>query len=429
MWRSLAKGAALSLRQRLSHQQGPFFAGYATLTAFLLYATMYGFRKPFTAATWEGMPPVFGLEFKNALVVFQIAGYALSKFIGIRVVSAAGPSHRARSIAGMITGSWLALLAFALVPPSVKPWILSLNGLALGMIWGLVFSYLEGRRLTEFLGLGLCASFVLSSAFVKDVGRSLLRAGVSEPWMPFATGAVFFLPMLLTCFALDLVPGPDPADEDQRLHRAPMTPVQRRRLFTSFAPGLVLLTAVYTLLSGFRTFRDDFMVEVWNDLRGPGHDVDFISTEAPVSIAVLLVLLPLGLIRSNRRALDVNFGVVGLGLVGCAISTLVFRSGGVSDWWWMAALGFFSYLAYIPFNAILFDRLIAVLRRPANVGFLIYLADSFGYLGSVAIVGLQNRLAVIAHADFLATTSLWQGGMGITMIALAGVYFSFRRSR
>jgi hypothetical protein len=191
----------------------------------------------------------------------------------------------------------------------------------------------------------------------------------------------------------------------------------------------VLLTAVYTLLSGFRTFRDDFMVEVWNDLRGPGHDVDFISTEAPVSIAVLLVLLPLGLIRSNRRALDVNFGVVGLGLVGCAISTLVFRSGGVSDWWWMAALGFFSYLAYIPFNAILFDRLIAVLRRPANVGFLIYLADSFGYLGSVAIVGLQNRLAVIAHADFLATTSLWQGGMGITMIALAGVYFRFRRSR
>jgi hypothetical protein len=44
----------------------------------------------------------------------------------------------------------------------------------------------------------------------------------------------------------------------------------------------------------------------------------------------------------------------------------------------------------VPFNCILFDRLIAAFRTPGNAGFLMYLSDSFGYLGSVAVLFYKN---------------------------------------
>jgi hypothetical protein len=51
-------------------------------------------------------------------------------------------------------------------------------------------------------------------------------------------------------------------------------------------------------------------------------------------------------------------------------------------------------MGYIPFNCVLFERLIATFRYAANVGFLIYLADSYGYLGSVAVILSKNVLHI-----------------------------------
>ncbi|MFY0253367.1 DUF5690 family protein [Chitinophaga sp. 30R24] len=45
------------------------------------------------------------------------------------------------------------------------------NGPPLRMIWGLVFSYLEGRRSTELMGAVLSISFIFSSGFVKSVEK------------------------------------------------------------------------------------------------------------------------------------------------------------------------------------------------------------------------------------------------------------------
>ena len=48
------------------------------------------------------------------------------------------------------------------------------------------------------------------------------------------------------------------------------------------------------------------------------------------------------------------------------------------------------YLGYIPFNSVFFDRMLATFKYVGTVGFLIYLADSFGYLGSIAVVFYKN---------------------------------------
>ncbi len=56
----------------------------------------------------------------------------------------------------------------------------------------------------------------------------------------------------------------------------------------------------------------------------------------------------------------------------------------------MTISGFGMYLCYIPFNGIYFDRMIAAFDIKGNVGFLIYIVDSFGYLGSVLILLYKN---------------------------------------
>ena len=50
----------------------------------------------------------------------------------------------------------------------------------------------------------------------------------------------------------------------------------------------------------------------------------------------------------------------------------------------MAGLGL--YLGYVPYNAIFFERMIATFNYKSNVGFIMYVADSMGYLGSVSIL-------------------------------------------
>ncbi|HQS56480.1 MAG TPA: DUF5690 family protein, partial [Sediminibacterium sp.] len=59
-------------------------AVYASLICFLTYASVYAFRKPFTVGAFLDGPTVFGLAFKDALVISQVLGYMFSKFYGIK---------------------------------------------------------------------------------------------------------------------------------------------------------------------------------------------------------------------------------------------------------------------------------------------------------------------------------------------------------
>jgi hypothetical protein len=71
------------------------------------------------------------------------------------------------------------------------------NGLPLGLIWGIVFSFLEGRRNTEILGAMMASSFIFASGIVKSAGRMLIeQLKITEFWMPFFAG-LLFIPLLL----------------------------------------------------------------------------------------------------------------------------------------------------------------------------------------------------------------------------------------
>ncbi len=417
-------------RDWLSRAPAPVFALYGGLMAFGAYFAMYAFRKPFTVASFAAAAPVL-VEYKIALVIAQVLGYALSKVAGIKVISEMPPQRRAAAILVLIGAAEAALVLFALIP---APWniaCLFANGLALGMIWGLVFGFLEGRRLTELLGAMLCASFIVSSGVVKSVGEAVMLWGwANEYWMPALTG-LLFTPLLLFCVGgLALLPPPNAEDERLRVARTPMDGNARHAMLAAFAPGLIALIVVYVGLTALRDFRDNFAVEIWSGLGFKNNAEIFTLSELPVAAIVLATLALLMFIRDNRRAFLANLVLVGIGLVLAGVSSLAFEAHWIGPVSWMITLGAGLYLGYTPFNALLFDRFIAASGRTGTAGFLIYVADAAGYLSSVALLIFYNFAGVrISWVKFLAGISYTAALTGVLLVAGAGLYFHRRLTR
>ncbi len=241
-----------------------FFVCVAGLASFSAYFSMYAFRKPITVATFEGVAQVWGsLDYKVAVILFQLLGYALSKWIGVRVISSHQPHQRGWMIICLIFISWLALLGFAVIP---APWNLTMvfiNSLPLGMIWGFVFAWVEGRRTTEILSAILCASFIFASGAVKSVGAWLMHVhNVSEIWMPAVTAAIFTLPLLVSIAALSHLPPPSSQDVSERRARVAMTGKDRQKSIKMIGIPMLLLIVSYILLTAFRDFRASFAAEI-----------------------------------------------------------------------------------------------------------------------------------------------------------------------
>ncbi|WP_230770869.1 DUF5690 family protein [Sphingomonas sp. Leaf4] len=363
----------------------------AGLAAFAVYFAMYAFRKPVTAVGFADQAALWpGLDYKATIVIAQAIGYALSKMLGVRVVAAHRAGGRGRLILALVALAWGALIGFALLPARFGPLCLFLNGLPLGMIWGLVFRYLEGRRASDLLAAMLTASFILSSGVTKSVGALLVAGGVSPFVMPALTGVLFAPVLVVALVVLGRLPPPDAADEAARGVRLAMDGPARRAYVRAHAVPLIVLIPGYVILTALRDFRDNFAPELWAALGHAASPAIFAVSEVPVTIVVLAAMALLTLVRSNLGALLTIHAAVFAGAVLLVVATLLFRSGVLGSVGWVIWTGIGIYIAYAPFSAVLFDRMMSLSRMPGNAAFLIYLADSFGYAGSVALLVLRT---------------------------------------
>lgn len=380
------------------------------ITAFLCYTSMYSFRKSFTASAFAS-ESIFGLDYKVCMVIIQMLGYLFSKFYGIKFISESKQRHRGRYLIALICISWAGLLAFALLP---KPWnviFLFINGFPLGMVWGLVFSYLEGRRYTEIMGAVMSVSLIFASGFIKTVGRwSMDTFQVNEFWMPFLTGMLFFLPFVLCVWILENTPGPTAEDKRLRTERVAMDATMRKHFFSVFMPGIILTIIIYTMLTILRDVRDNFEIEIWQMLHLQGAGI-FAKVDGTIALIVLILIGCLIMVKNNLKAFKLIHYMIILGFLIAGISTYLFTRHWIGGLSWMLLVGLGLYMAYIPYNAIFFERMIATYRMKSNIGFVMYMADSVGYLGSFLI--LMNK-------EFLPNSVTW-GAYFIQLVYLASI--------
>lgn len=410
----------------------PAFMAYAVVAAFCTYFCMYAFRKPFAVGTFVGdtsLPLLGAVSTKTVLVISQIIGYCVSKFAGIKIVSEMDRRRRAMAIVLAIAFAEVALILFGVVPTPYNAFCLFLNGLPLGLVWGLVFGFLEGRRVSDGLGAGLCVSFIVASGFVKSVGKATLDWGLSEAWMPAVVGLLFLGPMLFFIWMLAQLPPPSKEDRDERLERAPMDRAARRRFFMAVAPGLVALTAAYVVLTAYRDFRDNFAREIWDAL-GYAESPEILTTaELPVALGSIVAVALCMAIKDNKRALLVIHGALLFGALLVGGSTLAFEAGVIGPASWMITVGLGLYIGYVPYNCVLFDRLIPAVGHIGTAGFLIYVTDAFGYLGSVVLLLYKDfAKPQLSWLSFFKGFSHVMAWLGALLFVVSFIYF-MRRSR
>jgi len=402
----------------------------ASLASFGVYFCMYAFRKPFTVATFEGLE-VFHIDYKILLIIAQVIGYVISKFIGIKVISELKASERIYYLLGLIGIAEVALVLFAVIPQPYNILFMFVNGIPLGMIWGIVFSYLEGRKFTEILGVALSTSFIVSSGVVKSAGFFVMESlHFSEFWMPAITGLLFVGPLLFFAWLLERIPKPSQEDIALRSERIPMTKKDRKKVLLRFLFPITLWVVFYMYLTAFRDFRDNFARELWDSL-GYKDDISiYTSSEIIVASIVLLVLGTAFYFRDNMKALFFYHFLLLIGSLSIGISTFLFHSGNTSPFSWMVVSGFGLYICYVPFNCLFFDRFIAAFKIKGNAGFFIYIADAFGYLGSVAVLLYKNfGQPNVSWLNFFMNGAYLIAAMGVFVTISSMLYLDKKKKK
>ncbi len=398
------------------------FVIYAITAAFCVYFCMYAYRKPWSAATFDGAS---WEAFKYWAGVSQILGYALSKFVGIKICSEISHAKRAIAIIGFIFVAEFALLLFAVVPENLKIAAIFLNGIPLGMIWGLVVSFLEGRRTSEILLAGLSCSFIVSSGMVKDFGRWLIMSwDVTDYWMPFVTGLCFLAPLIFFVWMLSQLPEPNYNDEDERTRREPMNAQQRIEFFKSFLPGMIMLLVAYFFLTAYRDYRDTFGIEVFVTMGYENESGLFTRADLPVAFGVLVCLGALNAIKNNKWGLIGAYAIMAGGTTLLGVGTLLYDFGMITGLTWMTLTGLGSYLAYVPYGSVLFDRTIAHTRVVGTSVFAIYVADACGYTGSIAtMIADYYIFHEIKHFEFFHAFTYFMCFLGTILLIVSCIYF------
>lgn len=374
------------LKHLLSHSKVCFVI-WCMIAAFGTYFCMYAFRKPFTSGTYSGMS-LWGLDYKAVLIIAQVFGYMVSKFMGIKVISELKASGRKKLIICLILFAEVSLLLFGLVPYPYNFFFLFLNGLPLGMVWGIIFSYLEGRRFTEMLAMGMSISLIVSSGIIKTIYFMVQEwfPFINEFWMSCVMGLLFLPAFLLFVWMLSVIPEPDDTDKLLRVERLPMTAEDKRLALKEYGPAILGIGLIYTMLTTMRDFRDNFSVEIWNEIAPHWDKTVFSVTEAITGVIVLMAIGCLSLIRNNIKGFWGTQYLVALGLLVSGGSTLLFHLHLLSPFFWMLLVGMGLFLAYTPIQVVLFERMIALFKIKANAGFFVYMCDSAGYLGSVGLL-------------------------------------------
>ena len=372
------------LQKLLRHNT--FLILWCIIAAFGTYFCTYAFRKPFNAGIYSDYA-LWGVGYKSILIISQMAGYVLSKYIGIKLISELQPARRIIAIVGLIGFSELALLGLGLCS---HPWnfvFMFFNGLPLGLIFGIIFSYLEGRRFTEMLSIGLGISMIMGSGMLKSLYFFIRDFFVlAEFWVPAVIGLISIPFLALFVWMLSQIPKPTENDMSMRVERLPMVRSEKWQLLSSFGIGIFCMVAINALSTVCRDFRDNFMVELTLDIGINSPMNIFYKVELLISVVVLLSIGIFSFIKSNVRSFAWMHVLIFFGIITLGASALMYSSGLISGLSWLIMSGMGIFLSYIPTQSIYFDRFIATFRVKANAGFLIYLCDSAGYTCSMGIL-------------------------------------------
>jgi hypothetical protein len=283
------------------------------------------------------------------------------------------------------------------------------------MIFGYIQGFLEGKKNTELYIAALGSSFILADGVSKSVGINILNWGVSETWMPFFAGLLYAIPLLFFVWMLTRIPKPSEQEVADRAERTPMNQADRIHLVKQLWPGIFTISILYLFASLLRGMRSDFAPEIWKYLGFKSLPETYSQTEIWVTIGILAINGSLVLIRSNYRAFFTSILAIATGFLLLIIAGF-WGIESMGPFWLIVLTGFGIYLPYLTITTSVFERMIAITRHKANIGFLMYIVDSVGYLGYNVL--LLSIGFIFPNLDIPELFFAWVKLLGIAGMAL-----------
>ncbi len=417
------------IKSRLEKSPAWIITLFTALAAFCTYLCFYPFRRAYTAATYDDLY-FFGVHFKILIITAQVLGFAVSKGIGVKIVSEMEPKQRARGLLIFTGLSLISMFLFSVTPPPYNLVFVFFASLPLGLFYGVILGFLEGRKSTDILVAALTASFIVGSGFAKTVGNWVLGNLTTDEFrMPFLADVIMYGPLLICVWFLAQVPAPGEVDKQDRAERLPMNRAERKNFMREFGAGMVLFVASYCILTAYREFRDNFMPEMFRELGFTGKPELFTQTEIPIAVAILLIMAGMQIVKNHRKAFNIIQGLLLLGAVIIGLSTFLFQTGYLNPIFWLIAAGFGAYLAYSMCNSIYFERMLASFKYVGTVGFMITLADYYAYFGSLGVLFYKNFFqSSLSNLHFFIGISYAVSAVYFVLVALSVGYFRKKSS-
>lgn len=405
------------------------FILWAGGTALLTYSLIYALRKPYTAALYDGLE-LFGIDYKVVVTTIQILGYLTAKFIGIKLISELRRENRFRFFLLSVLLAELSLVAFGAIEAPYNAFAMFFNGLSLGCMWGVIFSFIEGRRFTDVLASMLGVSMVFSSGIAKSIGLYVMREmEVSQFWMPALIGAVALPLLVLMAYSLVKLPNPTNDDIERKGERHTMDGARRKEIFKRYAVMLSLIFIANFVVVMLRDIKEDFLVNII-DMSGESSWL-FAKVDTLVTVIILALFAAATFVRKNIAVLISMLALVVVSSIVMSYVSINYRELDLSPAVWLFAQSLPLYITYLTFQTIFFDRFIACFHIHGNVGFFIIVIDFVGYVGTVAVLMIKEALEI--EKDWFDLYNHMSAVVGMVSavlfaVTLAALVITYRRT-
>ena len=406
------------LKAKLNH---PLLIGLTIgCLAFCIYTSMYAIRKPFTALVYS--QDILGYGIKSWMVLAQLLGYTLSKFVGIKWLGELNRNHRFRMIVLILTSATIPLLLIGFSNCKYWPIWMLLNGFPLGLIWGIVFSYIEGRNLTELIGAILACTFIFSSGFVKSIAILMQKNHFSLEFIPFYVAIIFLIPAIIFSYLLEKMPKPSNNEILANAPRTALTKSERKAINKKYFGFLFAIILLYGFLTLLRDVRDNFGAEIMSGLH-IYNAKNLTQLESIITIIMLVSIPFISRVKNHYNAILTTIVATFLGGLICISTSILFKNQLIDGMGLLLFSGGGIYIGYILINISIMNRLIGFNGTPANSGFLVYMADSAGYLCSLFISGfaLFSKKGELPWLNWFQNL-IFFGGIIVMLFAVIAFY-------
>ena len=367
------------------------------LSMSLSYCLTYFWRYPiFVLPSNITLQPVFSerMNVQACMSLAFIMGFGLAKPFAATVASSSFFfRHRLKALLLLFTVSNYIIGLGNLSPaPGAKVGAVFLSSFCSSWIYGMMVTYLEGRRTTEALIAisSMCLAYAGNAS--RGLGRAVLDAGCSPEAMPILVGTVAWVPACGLLLILDRAPRPSAADVAERSRRAPMDFRAKRAFLTRWGGGVFLMMLAYALVTGVRSVRDLYSAQIFAAALDVAEAPPwiFLVADAPGAVLSAVALVGVGAIRHSKRAMAVMLALMAIAICIGLGATALFQLKLIGGVTWQLLLGTSVFVTYSLLSTPFYERLFAATRTEGTISFLVFASDCFGYVVATSLLLYQD---------------------------------------